>query len=167
MRPYETLVVLSNDLGGEIRPLVQRLETLIQTNGGTLDFSHDWGNRRLAYPIKKKLDGRYFLLEYTAAPAVVSELERTLRISDGVLRYLTVQQEHTGLPQARPKEHAGREDVPLNELRSIRRERGGAEEGGGQAAGPEPAASTDTTGGAEAGSAESATQTDEGVKPNE
>ena len=123
MRPYETLIVLSNDLGAEVRPLVQRFETLIRNNGGTLDTSHDWGNRRLAYPIKKKLDGRYFLLEYTAEPPVVSELERTLRITDGVLRFMTVQQEHTGLPQVRPRETSAREDVPLNELRSMRESR--------------------------------------------
>ena len=46
------------------------------------------------------------------------EVERTLRITDGVLRYISVQQEHTGLPQPRVRESYRRDDVPLNEMRS-------------------------------------------------
>ena len=178
MRPYETLIVLNNELGAEIRPLIERFETLIRSNGGTLDTSHDWGNRRLAYPIKKKHDGRYFLLEYTAAPPVVSELERTLRITDGILRYMTVQQEHTGLPQARPRDVGGREDVPLSEMRSMRRapsrpadgsespESSDAPEGGQGPAADSVQASAPPAEGAtseQAGEAEPS----QGVKPNE
>jgi len=118
MRPYETLVVLSNELAGEMEGLVKRFESLIGDNGGSFETCRDWGNRRLAYPIKKKGDGHYYLFEYAAEPAVVSELERTLRITDGVLRYMSVQQEHTGLPQARPREAPGREDVPFHEMPS-------------------------------------------------
>ncbi len=119
MRPYETLIVLSNELGEGQQPLLERLYSVIQSGGGTIDASRDWGNRRLAYPIRRQSDGHYYLLEYQAEPAVVQELERTLRISDGVLRYMSVQQEHTGLPE--PKTSAPRrerDDVPLSELRS-------------------------------------------------
>ena len=118
MRPYETLVVLSNELGGEREAFVQRLQSVISDNGGKLDACHDWGNRKLAYMIKKTDDGHYYLFEYNAEPGCVSELERTLRIADGVLRYMSVQQEHTGLPQARPTEAPARRDVPMHELRS-------------------------------------------------
>jgi small subunit ribosomal protein S6 len=98
---------------------VRRFEAVIRDNGGTLDATHDWGSRRLAYTIRKKADGHYFLFEYTAEAPVVSELERTLRITESVLRYMTVQQEHTGLPPARVRDTGTRADVPLSELRSL------------------------------------------------
>ena len=125
MRPYETLVVLSNELGENKKALVERLEQVIRNHGGTVEANHDWGNRRLAYTIGKHNDGHYFLLEYQAEGAAVAEVERTLRISDGVLRYLSLQQEHTGLPQVRPRETTSRDSVPLYELR-------GRGEGGGR-----------------------------------
>lgn len=117
MRPYETMVVLSTSLGAEMQALIERLHGVITTRGGTIDASHDWGQRRLAYQIEKQSDGHYFLIEYSAEPDAVSELERSLRITDGVLRYLTVQQEHTGLPKPRERE-TPRADTPLHEMRS-------------------------------------------------
>ncbi len=116
MRPYETLLVLTNDLVSEQQALLERFAGVITSGGGSIDASHDWGNRKLAYPIKKQAEGHYYLLEYEAEPAIVSELERTLRITDGVLRYMSVQQEHTGLPKPRPRE-TERGDVPLHEMR--------------------------------------------------
>lgn len=121
MRPYETLVVLSNELGGSKEPLVERCREIIKTQGGVVDGSHDWGSRKLAYPIAKQSEGHYYLIEYQAPPDAVSELERTLRISDGVLRYMSVQQDHTGLPPERPAEERTREDRPMHEMRSYDR----------------------------------------------
>ena len=122
LRPYETLVLLSNELGDSQKALIERLEQLIRQNGGTLDASHDWGNHRLCYTIGKQNDAHYFLLEYQAEGPLVAEIERTLRISDGVLRYMSLQQEHTGLPQPRPR--AEREHTPLYEMRGPRGEGG-------------------------------------------
>jgi len=147
-RPYETIVVLTNDLAGEKQGLVHRFEAVIRDNGGTLDGSHDWGTRKLSYTIRKKTDGHYFLLEYTAEGAVVNELERTLRITEGVLRYMTVQQDHTGLPPARIRETVGRPDIPLSELRSLGNEPSGAALSG------QHAATEDATSATRAGSAE-------------
>jgi ribosomal protein S6 len=84
-----------------------------------VDASHDWGAKKLAHPIHKQTDGRYFLIEYQAEGDAVAEVERTLRITDGVLRYISVQQEHTGLPQPRAREPYRRDDTPLSEMRSI------------------------------------------------
>jgi small subunit ribosomal protein S6 len=119
MRPYETLVVLSSSLGSEQQPLIKKLEDLIKSSGGTLDESRDWGSKKLAYQIQKQSDGHYYLIEYQAEGDLVSELERTLRITDGVLRFSTVQQEHTGLPEPRQREMP-RRDVPLSEMRGDR-----------------------------------------------
>jgi small subunit ribosomal protein S6 len=118
MRPYETLIVLSPALGADTQPLIDRVQEVIRSRRGEIDAAHDWGSKRLAHPIRKQTDGHYFLIEYKAEGDTVAEVERTLRITDGVLRYISVQQEHTGLPQPRPRESYRREDVPLSEMRS-------------------------------------------------
>jgi small subunit ribosomal protein S6 len=125
MRPYETLIVLSPTLGAETQTLLDRVQEVVRSHGGEVDANHDWGSRKLSYPIQKQSEGRFFLLEYQAEGDAVAEVERTLRITDGVLRYMSVQQEHTGLPVPRPRESYRRDDVPLNELRSMD---GGAED---------------------------------------
>ena len=117
MRPYETLVVLSGSLGSEQKPLITKFEDLVKSLGGTLDESRDWGSKRLAYQIRKESDGHFYLIEYQADGDVVAELERNLRITEGVLRYVTVQQEHTGLPEPREREMP-RRDAPLSDMRS-------------------------------------------------
>jgi small subunit ribosomal protein S6 len=120
LRPYETVILLNNELGENKKALLERLQQLIRQGGGNVDASHDWGNRRLAYGIGKQHDAHYFLLEYQADGATVAEVERTLRITDGVLRYMSLQQDHTGLPQPRPRE--AREHTPLYEMRGPRGE---------------------------------------------
>jgi small subunit ribosomal protein S6 len=118
MRPYETLVVLSTNLGEEGSQLLSRFESVIRNEGGTIDENRDWGVRDLAYPIGKQKQGHFWLIEYQAEPTLVKELERNLRISEGVLRFVSVQQEHTGLPEPRVREQYDRRDVPLSEMRS-------------------------------------------------
>ena len=107
MRPYETMVVVSNTADEESAALIKRLETVVESEGGKLDTTHDWGMRKLAYPIRRQADGRYYLMEYQAEPAAVHELERTMRITESVLRYISVQQDHTGLPVERERERDG------------------------------------------------------------
>lgn len=119
MRPYETLMVLSTGLGEETGKLVGRFESIVRNGGGTVDANRDWGVRDLAYSIGKQRQGHYFLLEYQAEPSVVAELERNLRIAEGVMRFTSVQQEHTGLPEPRVyREYSDRRDTPLSELRA-------------------------------------------------
>jgi len=112
-------MVLITGLGDETSKLVGRFESIVRNQGGTLDATRDWGVRDLAYPIGKQRQGHYFLLEYQAEPNAIAELERNLRIAEGVLRYTSVQQEHTGLPEPRvSREYSDRRDIPLSELRA-------------------------------------------------
>jgi small subunit ribosomal protein S6 len=146
LRAYETLILLSNELADNQKALVERLEQLIRQNGGTLDATHDWGNRRMAYTIGKQSDAHYYLLEYQAEGPLVAEVERTLRISDGVLRYMSLQQDHTGLPQPRVRE---REHTPLYEMRGSRGEGGRRPYGEEEAPPPEGESKTADTESAE------------------
>jgi small subunit ribosomal protein S6 len=91
-RRYEVLFVLRPDLGDAgVGEQMERVRQVLSQQGASDVRVQDWGVRDLAYRIDTHGRGRYVLLEYEGPPAAVSELERTFKISDQVLRYLSVQ----------------------------------------------------------------------------
>ncbi len=91
IRRYETLMVLHPELPeAQIRETIDRAKRLVQESGGTTHEFQEWGMRELAYPIRKLHRGYYVLAEYDAESAVVREFERTLKIADEVLRFVSV-----------------------------------------------------------------------------
>ncbi|KUO96546.1 30S ribosomal protein S6 [Ferroacidibacillus organovorans] len=94
MRKYETLYVLRPDLEPEkTQELVERFKGVVTTNGGETLEVNEWGKRRLAYEIEEYREGYYVLMQYNADTDFTSELERLMRISEDVLRYLTLRVE--------------------------------------------------------------------------
>ena len=88
MRKYEVMYILRPDLEQEaVQATVEKFQGIIQ-NGGEITKHDVMGKRRLAYEINKVRDGVYVLVNFTATPEVVAELERILKISDEVIRYL-------------------------------------------------------------------------------
>ena len=101
MRRYETIVIVDPDLSEEGRaPLFDRIKEVIPQQGGTLIDIEDWGNKRLAYNIKKKPRGFYARLDYCGNGTVVDELERFFRIDDRMMKYLTVVIDEDADPEA-------------------------------------------------------------------
>ena len=93
MHKYETLYVLHPELvEAQVKESIERTRKLIESMQGTVDEVQEWGSRELAYPIRKLSRGIYTLLRYTAAPGVVTEVERNFKILDEVLRYVSVRQ---------------------------------------------------------------------------
>jgi len=91
MRRYETIFIIDPDLSDEERaPLFERLKLLFPQLGGLLVENDEWGIRKLAYEIKKKVRGYYVRLDYCGTGALVNEIERFFRIDDRVLKYMTV-----------------------------------------------------------------------------
>jgi small subunit ribosomal protein S6 len=91
MATYETLFITPPTLtDAEEATLVGGFAAVIREGGGQLVARESMGRRRLAYPIQRHDDGVYTLLLYDAAPAVPRELERRIRLSDKVLRWVTV-----------------------------------------------------------------------------
>src|SRR5262245_1796103 len=91
MPRYETLIVLHPDLPeAQVRETIDRARRLIEEAGGKSEAMQEWGMRELAYPIRKLNRGYYVLAEYTATADVVRELERTLKIADEILRFVSV-----------------------------------------------------------------------------
>jgi small subunit ribosomal protein S6 len=91
MRRYETIFIIDNDLSEEERsPILEKLEDLIQQYNGLRVMTDEWGTKRLAYEIKKKVRGYYVCLDYCGSGPLVNEIERFFRIDDRVLKYMTV-----------------------------------------------------------------------------
>jgi small subunit ribosomal protein S6 len=91
MRIYEELFILRPDAPEEeTDQLIEQLTTIIATNGGNVDKSEKWGVRKLAYRVQKRNEGFYVLLQFVAKPETVREVERRLRVTDMVLKFLTV-----------------------------------------------------------------------------
>lgn len=87
---YESVLVFSVANGEEAtKSLVEKFTALIEANG-TIEKIDDWGVRKLAYLINDEADGYYIVATYSADTDFVAELERVAKITDGVLRTLTV-----------------------------------------------------------------------------
>jgi small subunit ribosomal protein S6 len=63
---------------------------IVTQDGGTLDKTEKWGVRKLAYRVLKQKEAQYILLQFTAKPETVKEIERRLRVADLVMKYITV-----------------------------------------------------------------------------
>ena len=91
MRIYEELFIVRPDATDEeVDPVIEQVRNLVTQAGGTLDKTEKWGVRRLAYRVEKHEEGQYILLQFTVGAETVKEIERRLRVSDAVLKYLTV-----------------------------------------------------------------------------
>src|SRR5882762_734638 len=91
MRIYEELFVVRPDITDEeLDPFIEQLTKLISSQGGNVDKSDKWGVRKLAYRVQKRTEGYYVLLQFTAGPEAVKEIERRLRVSDMVMKFITV-----------------------------------------------------------------------------
>lgn len=90
---YESMVVFSLAKGDEFaQELLEKFKTLIEENG-TLESVDEWGKRKLAYLINDEPEGYYVLLHYTSGTDFPAELDRIVKITDGVLRSLTIKKE--------------------------------------------------------------------------
>ena len=94
MRHYEIMVILDPNL--EERTVQPSLDPFLKvvTGGGKVEKVDIWGKRRLAYQIEKKSEGIYAVLDLTAEPAVVQELDRQLNLNEAILRTKVTRPEH-------------------------------------------------------------------------
>ena len=91
MRKYETLLLISPELNEAERNVVlETVREVILREKGESVLVDDWGVRDLAYPVRKHMRGHYIRLEYRAPGSVVAELERVIRITEGIDKFITV-----------------------------------------------------------------------------
>lgn len=88
-RDYELGFILQPEVNEEqTRTILERIEQIVTNYGGQVMRVNQWGRRRLAYPIEHNRDGFYVFIDMILTPETVSELDRTLKVSEEVLRHL-------------------------------------------------------------------------------
>ncbi len=91
MRKFETLLLLSPELPADGREaIIASLIAVIEREKGAMLATDHWGMRDLAYPVRKQMRGYYVRLEYSAPGALIAELERNIRNTDGIFKFTTV-----------------------------------------------------------------------------
>ncbi len=89
-RDYELGVIFNPEVSEEeTRSVLDRIEQIVTTHDGQIVRVNQWGRRRLAYPIERHRDGLYMFIDMILTPETVSDLERMLKVSEIVLRYMT------------------------------------------------------------------------------
>ena len=131
MRTYEELFIVKPDATEEeVDQFVEQLRTLLTSAGAAVDKVEKWGKRKLAYRVDKYREGAYVLLQFTSGAEPVKELERRLRVSDLVLKFLTVRIDET-LKRLEKRKR-------IRDKRAAKRGAAGAGLGGAPIAGPAP-----------------------------
>jgi small subunit ribosomal protein S6 len=87
MRHYEMMIILDPSLEERtVQPSLEQFLKVITAAGGNVDKIDVWGRRRLAYEIDKKSEGIYTVIDLTAEPGTVKELDRQLNLNEAILR---------------------------------------------------------------------------------
>ncbi|MDQ1536971.1 MAG: small subunit ribosomal protein [Actinomycetota bacterium] len=87
MRQYDLLIILDHDLEDRtIQPSLDKFLSVVTKDKGTVDNVDLWGKRRLAYDIKKKSEGIYAVVTFSAESATAKELDRQLSLNESILR---------------------------------------------------------------------------------
>ncbi|SMC91865.1 30S ribosomal protein S6 [Sporomusa malonica] len=90
MRKYEVVIIIKPSDEEVTNATIAKFENIIKNTGGTIDKVDRWGKKRLAYEVKDFMEGYYTLINFTAEPATVFELERVLKITDEVLKHMVI-----------------------------------------------------------------------------
>lgn len=91
MRKYETLILLSPELSGDERAaILDKLKGVLEGEGSKILDVDEWGMKPLAYPVQNMMRGYYVRLEYAASGETVKELERHIKMDEGIFKFLSV-----------------------------------------------------------------------------
>jgi len=91
LRDYELVVIISPEVANEAADgIMDGVSRFITDNGGAVSAVEPWGKKKLAYPIKRFLEGSYVLTRFKMQPKFTKQLEASLQISEDVLRHLLV-----------------------------------------------------------------------------
>lgn len=126
MRPYEVMIIFDPTLEDDaLRAELDRSSELIRSRGGAPGRVERWGKRRLSYEIRRQREGNYVVLQAEAEPSTMADLDRSLTLTDGVLRHKVV---HL------PEKAIGK---PARPLGSVGADNGSPESSGPKSSGPD------------------------------
>ena len=113
MRHYEIVFLVHPDQSEQVRAMVDRYRSIIESDGGHVHRLEDWGRRQLAFPIEKVHKAHYVLMNIECSMSVLDELESSFRFNDAVLRNLVMARREAVTeesPMAKAKEEKGPRD---------------------------------------------------------
>ena len=91
MRVYEELFIVKPDTPEEeVDAYIGQVKDLITHGKGNIEKVDNWGIRKLAYRVAKQAEGRYILIQFSSTPELVHEIERRMRVTDSVIKFITV-----------------------------------------------------------------------------
>lgn len=91
MRAYETMIIFDTSLDDTaVQGLLARVSELVQAGNGKVVATDKWGRRRLAFEINKRVEGYYVVLQIVTEATNLNDMDRMLRIADGVVRHKTL-----------------------------------------------------------------------------
>ncbi len=91
MKDYETIFILAPNMSEEeVEKVSQRMQEVVAGSGGEIMKVEKWGKKKLAYPVKKHKKGEYVFFQYQGGSAAVSELERNFKMTDSVIKFMTI-----------------------------------------------------------------------------
>ena len=94
MNKYELALVVNAKIEDDVRTAtVEKAKEYITRFGGTVTEVDDWGKKRLAYEIQKNSEGYYVIITFEANPDFITELERIYRITDDIMKFITIRKE--------------------------------------------------------------------------
>jgi small subunit ribosomal protein S6 len=103
-RNYELMFIAAPELAeDDLDAVLQRVQRYLESAEAQVASFKSWGLRRLAYSIKGQREGRYYLVQFTASPEVVNDLDRNLRLVEGVLRHLVTRVDELQVPESSPE----------------------------------------------------------------
>ncbi|MBO5179854.1 MAG: 30S ribosomal protein S6 [Clostridia bacterium] len=90
---YETIMIINSTMEeAAIKSTIEKIKDLISANGA-VESVEEWGNKKLAYPVKKHSEGYYVLVNFSSNPEFIDELERVYNITDEVLKHIVIKKD--------------------------------------------------------------------------
>ena len=104
MRTYETIFIAHPDLvEEEVKALIEKMKGIIENLNGQLIKVEEWGRKKLAYKLKKLTKGYYVFIRFSGNGEILVEIERNLRLSDGVLKYQSIRLDKKASEEVQPE----------------------------------------------------------------
>jgi len=123
IRHYETIYIVNPNLDTDsLSEVVTKFSHLVEKLKGSLLRVQEWGKRKLAYEVKRFDKGYYIMLDFCGLPGMVKELERSLKLDDRILKYLTVKVDEDVKPDELINTEQKKENIEESKDQSIEEE---------------------------------------------
>ena len=91
---YESIFIINPNMSDdETNAVIKKMQDVVSKQGGEMTKFEDWGKKKLAYEIKRQKRGHYVFFQFKGTPAAISELERTYKLTDSVIKFMTIKLE--------------------------------------------------------------------------